>query len=42
MMEIVENVYVVKPHNPIEPGCCVYMVDAKSDDGLVLIDVGLY
>jgi len=42
MMEIVENVYVVKPHNPIEPGCCVYMVDTKSDDGLVLIDVGLY
>ncbi|NVM46922.1 MAG: MBL fold metallo-hydrolase [Candidatus Lokiarchaeota archaeon] len=42
MMEIVENVYVVKPYNPNEPGCCVYMVDTKSDDGLVLIDVGLY
>ena len=42
MMEIIDNVYVVKPHNPIEPGCCVYMVDTKSEDGLVLIDVGLY
>ncbi len=42
MMEIVENVYVVKPHNPTEPGCCVYIVDTKSKDGLVLIDVGLY
>lgn len=41
-MEIVENVYVVKPYNPIEPDCCVYMVDTKSDEGLVLIDVGLY
>ncbi|NVM16151.1 MAG: MBL fold metallo-hydrolase [Candidatus Lokiarchaeota archaeon] len=41
-MEIVENVYVVKPYNPIDPGCCVYMVDTKSEDGLVLIDVGLY
>ena len=42
MMEIVENVYVVKPFTPNEPGCCVYMVDTKSDDGLVLIDAGLY
>jgi len=42
MIEIVKDVYVVKPHNPNEPGCCVYMVDTKSDDGLVLIDVGLY
>lgn len=42
MMEIIEDVYIVKPHNPIEPGCCVYMVDTKSEDGLVLIDIGLY
>lgn len=41
MRKIVENVYIVKPYDPNVPGCCVYMVDTKSDDGLVLIDAGL-
>lgn len=42
MRKVVENVYIVKPYDPNVVGCCVYMVDTKSDDGLVLIDVGLY
>lgn len=41
-MEIVENVYIVKPYNSTDPSCCVYMVDTKSDEGIILIDVGLY
>jgi glyoxylase-like metal-dependent hydrolase (beta-lactamase superfamily II) len=35
----VDNVYIVKPFDPNAPDCCVYMVDTKSEDGLVLIDV---
>ncbi|MFX0038055.1 MAG: MBL fold metallo-hydrolase [Promethearchaeota archaeon] len=41
MKKVVDNVYIVKPYDPKSPDCCVYMVDTKSDDGLVLIDVGL-
>jgi len=40
--KVVENVYIVKPYDPNVVGCCVYMVNTNSDDGLVLIDVGLY
>lgn len=35
-----DNVYLVKPFDPNVPDCCVYMVDTKSEDGLVMIDVG--
>lgn len=42
MKKIVKDVYVVKPYNAGELSCCIYMVDTKSDDGLVLIDPGLY
>ncbi|MFW9829318.1 MAG: MBL fold metallo-hydrolase [Candidatus Thorarchaeota archaeon] len=42
MKEIVKDIYVLNPYNPTELDCCVYMVDTKSDDGLVLIDAGLY
>ena len=41
MRTITEDVYVVQPYDPNVPGCCVYMVDTKSEYGLVLIDVGL-
>ena len=41
MRKIVDNVYVVKPYDPNVAGSCVYMVDTKSDDGLVLIDAGM-
>ncbi|MFX1302936.1 MAG: MBL fold metallo-hydrolase [Promethearchaeota archaeon] len=41
MKNIVDNVYIVKPYDPNVPGCCVYMVDTRSDDGLVMIDAGL-
>jgi len=41
MKKVVDNVYVINPYDPTVPGCCVYMVDTKSDDGLVLVDVGL-
>ena len=38
MKEIVKDVYVVKPHDPNEVDCCVYLIDTKSDDGLILIE----
>lgn len=41
MRTVIEDVYIVKPYDPNVTGCCVYMIDTKSDDGLVLIDVGL-
>ena len=41
MRTVADNVYIVKPYDPNVADCCVYMVDTKSDDGLVLIDVGL-
>jgi len=41
MKTIVDNVYIVKPYDPNEAGCCVYMIDTKSENGLVLIDAGL-
>ncbi|MFX1412087.1 MAG: MBL fold metallo-hydrolase, partial [Promethearchaeota archaeon] len=41
MRTVVDDVYIVKPYDPNVADCCVYMVDTKSDDGLVLIDVGL-
>lgn len=42
MEEIVKDVYVVKGHSLGDMNCCIYMVDTKSDDGLVLIDPGLH
>ena len=42
MKEIVKDVYVVKGHSLGDMNCCIYMIDTKSDDGLVLIDAGLY
>ena len=42
MEEIVKDVYVVKGYSSGDMNCCIYMVDTKSDDGLVLIDAGLY
>ncbi|MFX1279355.1 MAG: MBL fold metallo-hydrolase [Promethearchaeota archaeon] len=41
MKNVVDNVYVVKPFDPEVIDCCVYLVDTKSDDGLVLIDAGI-
>ena len=41
MRKVVDNVYIVKPYDPNAQGSCVYMVDTKSDDGLILIDVGM-
>ncbi|UCC19195.1 MAG: MBL fold metallo-hydrolase [Promethearchaeota archaeon] len=41
LRKVVDNVYIVNPYNPNVQGCCVYMVDTKSDDGLVLIDAGM-
>ncbi|MHA1931703.1 MAG: MBL fold metallo-hydrolase, partial [Promethearchaeota archaeon] len=41
MKEIVKNVYVVKPYDSNIVDCCVYLVDTKSDDGLILIDAGI-
>lgn len=41
MRKVLDNVYIVKPYDPNLPDCCVYMIDTNSDDGLVLIDVGL-
>lgn len=41
MKEIVNDVYVVKPFDPNVVDCCVYLVDTKSDDGLILIDAGI-
>jgi glyoxylase-like metal-dependent hydrolase (beta-lactamase superfamily II) len=40
LKKVVNNVYIVKPFDPNTPDCCVYMVDTRSEDGLVLIDVG--
>lgn len=41
MKKIAPNIYVVKPYDPDSLDCCVYLIDTKSEDGLVLIDVGL-
>lgn len=41
MKEIIKNVFVVKPYDPNVVDCCVYLVDTKSDDGLILIDAGI-
>ena len=41
MRKVVDNVYIVKPFDPNVQGSCVYMIDTKSDDGLVLIDAGM-
>jgi glyoxylase-like metal-dependent hydrolase (beta-lactamase superfamily II) len=41
MMEIVKDVYIVKPYNPNVIDCCVYLIDTKGDEGLVLIDAGI-
>lgn len=41
MKKVIDDVYVVKPYDPNILDCCVYLVDTKSDDGLVLIDAGI-
>ena len=41
MRKVVDNVFIVKPYDPSATGSCIYMVDTKSDDGLVLIDAGM-
>ena len=41
MKKVVNEVYVVKPFDPNAVDCCVYLVDTKSDDGLILIDAGI-
>lgn len=41
MKKIANNIYLVKSYDPNSMDCCVYLIDTKSDDGLVLIDVGL-
>jgi glyoxylase-like metal-dependent hydrolase (beta-lactamase superfamily II) len=41
MNEIVNDVYIVKPYDPKVVDCCVYLVDTKSDDGLIIIDAGI-
>ena len=40
METVVNDVYIVKPYDPNIIDCCVYLVDTKSDDGLILIDAG--
>ncbi|MHA1986687.1 MAG: MBL fold metallo-hydrolase [Promethearchaeota archaeon] len=41
LKDIVKDVYVVKSYDPNDIDCCVYLVDTKSDDGLILIDAGI-
>ena len=41
METVVNDVYIVKPYDPNIIDCCVYLVDTKSDDGLILIDAGV-
>ncbi|MFX1293186.1 MAG: MBL fold metallo-hydrolase, partial [Promethearchaeota archaeon] len=41
MKTVVKDVYVVKPYDPSIVDCCVYLIDTKSDDGLILIDTGI-
>jgi len=41
MKKIANDVYVVKPYDPNIVDCCVYLVDTKSNDGLILIDAGI-
>jgi len=42
LKEIVKDAYVVKGYKQEDMDSCVYMIDTKSDDGLILIDAGLY
>ena len=41
MKEIVENVYAIENINPTQD-CIPYIINTKSNEGLVLIDPGLY
>lgn len=41
MKEIVDSVYVIENINPAQD-CVPYIIDTKSNEGLVLIDPGLY
>jgi len=41
MKEIVDNVYAIENINPAQD-CIPYIIDTKSNEGLVLIDPGLY
>ncbi len=42
MKEIVKDVFIVKSYDPNVIDCCVYLIDTKSDDGLILIDAGIH
>jgi glyoxylase-like metal-dependent hydrolase (beta-lactamase superfamily II) len=42
MKEILKDIYLLKPYTPTDLDCCVYMINTRSDDGLILIDAGLY
>jgi len=42
MKEIVKNIYSIKPSKKAIYDSSKYIIDTKSDDGLVLIDPGLY
>ncbi|MHA2006087.1 MAG: MBL fold metallo-hydrolase [Promethearchaeota archaeon] len=41
MEKVIDNVYIIKPFDPNVVDCCVYLIDSKSDDGLILIDAGV-
>jgi glyoxylase-like metal-dependent hydrolase (beta-lactamase superfamily II) len=41
MKKVVDDVYIVKPFDPNIADCCVYLIDTKSDDGLILVDAGI-
>ena len=42
MKQVVKNIFVVIPFDPANFSSCVYMIDTKSEEGLILIDAGLY
>ncbi|MBY9010096.1 MAG: MBL fold metallo-hydrolase, partial [Candidatus Lokiarchaeota archaeon] len=41
MKEIVDSIYAIENINPTQD-CILYIIDTKSNEGLVLIDPGLY
>jgi glyoxylase-like metal-dependent hydrolase (beta-lactamase superfamily II) len=41
MKKVINDVYVVKPFDIESVDCCVYMIDTKSEAGLILIDAGI-
>jgi glyoxylase-like metal-dependent hydrolase (beta-lactamase superfamily II) len=42
MKQVVKNIFVINPYDPSSFNSCVYMIDTKSEEGLILIDVGLF